>query len=63
MQGLCNLVEKWLNDYELNINLNNSDIIAYGVKKKPVITIKGCVLKCSTSYTYLGYNYRQNIEE
>ena len=55
MQGLCSLVEKWLNSYKLNINLSKSEIVAYGVKKKPVITIKGCVLQCSASYKYLGY--------
>ena len=53
MQGLCSLVEKWLNSYKLNINLSKFEIVAYGVKKKPVITIKGCVLKSSASYKYL----------
>ena len=46
---------KIVNDYKVNTNLNKSEIVAYGVKKKPVITIKGCALKCSTSYKYLGY--------
>ena len=53
MQELCHLVEQWLNNYKLNINLSKSEIVAYGVKKKPINTIKGCVLKCFTSYKYL----------
>ena len=52
---LCEIVEKWLIDFNIKINAEKSEVVVYNGSARPQIRIGGEALKNANTFKYLGY--------
>ena len=53
MRRLCEIVEKWLLDFNLKINAEKSEVVVYNGSGRPQIHIGGKALKNANDFKYL----------
>jgi hypothetical protein len=54
LRGLTKITEGWLHKYNLKINSEKSQVMAFGVKSRVSVELQGITLRHTPAYKYLG---------